>query len=177
MMTDEGVRTCDMCDDGETEANSITFSWNGSGWVVDLCDEHVDSFFDAMKPYIDAARVDKDFINNNIEAPEGFYVLPAHRKRNGTVVKPVLKRKTPAQCPVCHRRFVAFNGLGAHMYKTHDPQEIDGVGWFKRMTYDEYLAKWPQANNAVSNISIAGLVQAEAGVVNPRRPVKKKKRR
>lgn len=158
MMTDEGVRTCDMCDDAVTEATPVTFSWNGGGWVADLCDGHATHFFDSVKPFVDVARVDSDFVNTNIEAPEGYTIVPAHRKRSGVRVKPTLKRKTPAKCPICQRKFVAFNGLSAHVHKVHAEAEIRKIGWQRRITYDEYLKRWPELDNTNSSISVAGLI-------------------
>lgn len=159
MINDENVRTCDVCDDETTEACSVTFSWNGGGWIADLCDAHAHQFFDTIKPFIDAARIDEHFINNRIEAPEGFTVVAGFRNKRGAVVKPTLKRNTPSKCPLCQRKFVAFNGLGAHISRTHSEKEQVAVGWYKRMTYDEYLTQWPNLDSSHSSISLAGLVQ------------------
>lgn len=157
MIRDDLVRTCDKCDDDTTEAETIQFKWNGQPWAVDLCEDHAVEANEWMDSLISCARFGDDDPDTDREIAEGMVAIKPWRHKNGKLVL-AARRKTPAKCPVCKRKFLAMNGMAIHMMRTHSKEERDASGWYVGMPYEAYLQMWPDLDVEKSSLSLAGLV-------------------
>lgn len=48
--------TCDLDDDDTPAVETVPFSWNGTSYAIELCQEHLDEFTQTMESFTSAAR-------------------------------------------------------------------------------------------------------------------------